>query len=103
MKKYEGLFILNTAGKEEGVKESIDKISDEITAAGGKIETVQKIDKRAFARVANKKHQAGFYVNVIFESTPDSLAQLKNRFALNQDIFRVLFTKVTADAAAPRQ
>lgn len=103
MKKYEGLFILNTAGKEEGVKESIDKISDEITAAGGKIETVQKIDKRAFARVANKKHQAGFYVNVIFESTPGSLAQLKSRFALNQDIFRVLFTEVSANAPVPRQ
>ena len=26
MKRYEGLFILNTAGKEEGVKEALDKI-----------------------------------------------------------------------------
>ena len=30
MKKYEGLFILNTAGKEENVKELIDKISEEL-------------------------------------------------------------------------
>lgn len=94
MKKYEGLFILNTAGKEEGVKESIDKISAEIAAAGGKVETVQKIDKRSFARVANKKHSSGFYVNVIFQSSPSSLSQLKSRFALNHDIFRVLFTAV---------
>ena len=34
MKKYEGLFILDTAGKEEGIKDVIDKISAEITAAG---------------------------------------------------------------------
>ena len=40
MKKYEGLFILNTAGKEEGVQDAITKISAEITAVGGKIETV---------------------------------------------------------------
>ncbi|MGC3957979.1 MAG: hypothetical protein QM813_08565 [Verrucomicrobiota bacterium] len=26
MKRYEGLFILNTAGKEEGIKDTIDKI-----------------------------------------------------------------------------
>ena len=35
MKKYEGLFVLNTAGKEEGIKDVIDKISSEINAAGG--------------------------------------------------------------------
>ena len=41
MKRYEGLFILETAGKEENIKEAIDKISAEITTAGGKVETVQ--------------------------------------------------------------
>jgi len=54
VKRYEGLFILNTAAKEEGVKDSIDKISSEITAVGGKVETVQKMDKKHFVRVANK-------------------------------------------------
>ena len=48
MKKYEGLFILNTAGKEENIKELTDKISEEITQAGGKVETVQKMDKLQF-------------------------------------------------------
>ena len=59
MKKYEGLFILNTAGKEEGIKDVIDKISAEITALGGNVETVQKMDKRIFSRVANRKHSTG--------------------------------------------
>ena len=92
MKRYEGLFILDTAGKEEGIKDSIDKISAEITSAGGKVETVQKMDKRNFSRVADKKHGAGFYVNVIFESQPTALEQLRHRFAMNGDVFRVLFT-----------
>ena len=92
MKKYEGLFILNTSGKEEGIKETIDKISAEIAATGGKVETVQKMDKRAFSRVADKKHNSGFYVNVIFESEPSALAPLRSRFALNEEVFRVLFT-----------
>jgi ribosomal protein S6 len=92
MKKYEGLFILNTAGKEENVKEIIDRISNEISTAGGKVETVQKMDKKNFMRVADKKFTSGFYVNVIFESNADTLTQLRHRFALNDDVFRVLFT-----------
>ena|SRR5438876_2471016 len=92
MKKYEGLFILETAGKEEGIKDLIDKISSEIAAAGGKVETVQKMDKRNFARVANRKHNSGFYVNFIFEIDPGAVNHLRQRFDLNEEIFRVLFS-----------
>lgn len=100
MKRYEGLFILDTAGKEETIKDTIDKISAEITSLGGKVETVQKMDKRGFMRVANKKHSAGFYVNVIFESQPSVIEQLKKRFAMNDDVFRVLFTEAPAPKPA---
>ena len=96
MKRYEGLFILETAAKEEGIKDIIDKISAEITSAGGKVETVQKMDKRSFMRVANKKHNAGFYVNVIFEGQPSVVEQLKHRFAMSDDVFRVMFSSAPA-------
>ena len=101
MKRYEGLFILNTTGKEEGIKESIDKISAEISAAGGKVETVQKMDKKAFTRIADKKFTSGFFVNVIFESAPTALTTLSNRFTLSEDVFRVLFTNAPTVAPAP--
>ena len=96
MKRYEGLFILETAAKEEGIKDVIDTISAEITSLGGKVETVQKMDKKNYSRVADKKHAAGFYVNIIFEGQPSLIEQLKHRFAANEDIFRVLFTKAPA-------
>lgn len=92
MKRYEGLFILNTAGKEEGVKEALDKISAEITSAGGKVETVQKMDRKPFARIADKRHTAGFYANVIFSVAPAAIAALRSKFALNEEVFRVIFT-----------
>jgi ribosomal protein S6 len=92
VKRYEGLFILNNAGKEEAIKETIDKISAEITTAGGKVETVQKMEKKAFSRVANRKHSAGYYVNFVFEGAPAMIAPLRHRFATNEEIFRVLFT-----------
>jgi len=92
VKRYEGLFILNTAGKEEGVKDALDKISAEISMAGGKVETVQKMDKKNFARIADKKHSAGFYANIIFAGTPSIISQLRVKFGLSEDVFRVIFT-----------
>jgi ribosomal protein S6 len=99
VKKYEGLFILNTAGKEEGVKEIVDKISHEIIALGGRVETVQKMDRRPFARVTNKRISAGYYVNIILECQPSAVAQLRSRFALNEEIYRVVFTEASAPVA----
>ena len=93
MKRYEGLFILNTAGKEESIKDALDKISADISTAGGKVETVQKMDKKAFSRIADKKHTAGFYANIIFAGTPAIIAPLHSKFSLNEEVFRVLFTE----------
>ena len=92
MKRYEGLFILNTAGKEEGIKDALDKISADIAMAGGKIETVQKMERKTFSRVADKRHTAGFYANVIFTGAPTLIAALNSKFSLNEDVFRVIFT-----------
>lgn len=100
MKRYEGLFILNLSGKEDGIKEVIDQVSADITAAGGKIETVQKMDKKAFSRVADKNATSGFYVNIIFAAPSKTLAALQSKFTLNRDVFRVLFTEA-AETPAP--
>ena len=101
MKRYEGLFILNPiSAKEDGVKDALDKISAEITSVGGKVETVQKMDRKAFARIADKRHTSGFYANVIFNGTPATVAQLQTKFALNEEVFRVLFTQTAEPKAA---
>jgi ribosomal protein S6 len=104
MKRYEGLFVLNTAGKEDSIKDAIDKISNEISSTGGKVETVQKMDKKSFSRVADKKFSSGFYVNIVFENTPAGVNQLRNRFVNNEEVFRVMFTEapVAKEAAATK-
>ena len=101
MKKYEGLFILNTAGREEGVKEAIDLITEEITAQGGKVETTQKMDKRPFSRTPNKRVTSGFYLNVIFTAPPAAIAPLRSRFAMNQEVYRVIFTQAASVTTEP--
>ena len=98
--KYEGLFILNIAGKEEGIKDTLDQISADITAAGGTVETVQKMEKKNFVRVADNRHTSGFYANVIFSGTTEIIAKLNAKFATNAEVFRVMFTHAPAPKAA---
>jgi len=94
VKRYEGLFILNTAGKEEGVNELVDKIKAQIVAQGATVETVQKMEKKAFVRVADNKTKDGYYVNYIFQAGPDAIRKLQGHFALNADVFRTLFSEL---------
>ena len=94
MKRYEGLFILNTAGKEEGVNDLVEKIKSQIAAQGATIETVQKMEKKSFVRVADNKKKDGYYVNYIFQAGPDAIRKLQSHFALNEDVFRTLFSEL---------
>ncbi|MCB1127117.1 MAG: 30S ribosomal protein S6 [Verrucomicrobiae bacterium] len=108
MKRYEGLFILDTAGKEESVRDIIDRVTGEVSKLGGKIESIQKMDKKPFARVTTKKVTSGFYVNVIFDAEPETVVKLQHHFDLDDDVYRLLVTLApavtaqaeTADAAA---
>lgn len=100
MKRYEGLFILNTAGREDSIQELVDGLGKDIAELGGKVETIQKMDKRPFARVASKKHQDGFYVNVIFEGPSEINERLQERYHHEDHVFRVLVTEAPAVAAA---
>src|SRR5204862_3420515 len=98
MNRYEGLYILNTAGKEENIKEAIDKISDEIKALKGKVDGVQKMDKKPFAR-GDQKRNEGYYVNVIFSAPPGILGALRSKLALTGLIYRQLYS---LEAPPPR-
>ena len=98
--RYEALLVLNTQGKEDAVKDVADRLESEFQKEGAEIEQVQKMDKRIFSRVANRKHSTGFYVNFIFSAPPTAITQLKHRFAVSDDIFRTLFTVAPAPKPA---
>ena len=53
MKRYDGLFIIDTAGQSDSVDEHITKLNGLISEAGGKVTNEQKIGRRGFVRIAN--------------------------------------------------
>ncbi len=99
---YEGLFILNTAGKDDSVPEILAHIESEIKNIGGKVANVQKMDRRPFARAPHKQ-TSGYFANIIFHGPPDSVKRLNTRFALDDTVFRVMFLRKDEPKAAPAE
>jgi small subunit ribosomal protein S6 len=100
--RYEGLFVLNVKGNEEGAKEVIERLEGEFKKDGAKIEQVQKMDRRQFTYVAGEL-DGGYYVNFIFSAEPNVIEKLRARFTLDEDVYRQHYQKLrakTAEAAA---
>ncbi len=95
---YDGLYILNIQGKDEGIKEAIDTIEKEITTLGGKVNGTQKMDKRKFEHVAGKV-DSGFYVNLQFSLEEAKLEVLRQKLTLNPIVFRQFYLRKEVVAA----
>ena len=86
-KRYEALIVLNTRGKEDTVKEIVDRLEGEFKREGAEIEQVQKMDKRQFSYVAGPL-DAGFYVNFVFHADPQLITKLRSKFKLDPEVYR---------------
>jgi small subunit ribosomal protein S6 len=91
LKKYEGLIILSQPADEQTLEDKLDKIRAEITKLGGTVEHTTRMGRQTFARRMKKK-DTGFYVLVTFVLDPAKIAPLRERYKLNEDIFRAQFT-----------
>lgn len=100
MKQYEGLFILDTQDSAEGVDALTKALDELINRSGGKVLNEQKMDRRSFSRVANKKNSGGFYVNFIFEMEPDGLEEFQTVLRKRPEVFRVQITLANVAASA---
>jgi len=98
--RYEALFVLNTQGKEDTVKEVIDRLESEFQQEGAQIEQVQKMDKRQFAYVAGPLN-AGYYVNFVFNADPQAITKLRSKFKLDPEIYRQNYQRVQEKSEKP--
>jgi len=97
LNKYEALVILDTVGREDAEKDIIERVQKEIQQAGGRVETVQKMGQKPFARTTRKR-SAGRYVNFIYAAPGKAIAELDAKFHLDTDLFRWQFTEPLPEA-----
>ena len=91
--RYEALLVLNTQGREDTVKEVIDRLESEFQQEGAQIEQVQKMDKRQFSYAAGPLN-AGYYVNFVFNAEPQSIGKLRSKFKLDPEVYRQNYQRV---------
>jgi small subunit ribosomal protein S6 len=85
--RYEALLVLNTQGKEDTVKEIVERLESEFQKEGATIEQVQKMDKRPFSYAAGEL-DAGHFVNFIFQADSQLITKLRSKFKLDPEVYR---------------
>jgi len=91
-RKYEGIIVLNTQGKEEGVDDMISGISKKMEGEGATLEQIDRVGKKEFAY--NARHLAhGYYVNIQFDAEPKSLSQIQDFLIKDDDVHLQYFQK----------
>ena len=98
--RYEALLVLNAQGKEDTVREIIDRLESEFQKEGAQIEQVQKMDKHQFSYVAGPL-DSGYYVNFIFNADPESIAKLRAKFKLDPEVYRQNYQRLPENKEEP--
>jgi small subunit ribosomal protein S6 len=98
--RYEALLVLNAQGREDTIKEIIDRLEAEFQQEGAQIEQVQKMDKRQFS-YASGPLNAGYYVNFVFSAEPPSIGKLRLKFKLDPEVYRQNYQRVSQKKEKP--
>jgi len=93
--RYEALIVLNTQGREDTVKDIVDRLESEFQKEGAEIEQVQKMDKRPFSYIAGPL-DSGFYVNFVFHADPQLITKLRSKFKLDPEVYRQHYQRLRA-------
>jgi ribosomal protein S6 len=99
-RRYEALLVLNAQGKEETVREIIDRLESEFQKEGAQIEQVQKMDKRQFSYVAGSL-DSGYYVNFVFLADPGVIGKLQAKFKLDPEVYRQSYERLAEKKEKP--
>jgi small subunit ribosomal protein S6 len=98
--RYEALLVLNTQGREDTVKDIVDRLESEFQKEGAQVEQVQKMDKRQFSYAAGEL-DAGHYVNFIFHADSQLITKLRSKFKLDPEVYRQTYQRLKAKKEQP--
>lgn len=99
MKRYETLLALDTRGKEDTTKETIERLEKVIAAEGAVIEQVQRLEKRELAYESQHTKNA-YFVNFIFEAEPTVIDKLRKKLKLDADVLLQNYLQLPAKKKA---
>jgi small subunit ribosomal protein S6 len=98
--RYEALLVLDTQGRDDTVKDVVDRLEAEFQKEGAEIEQVQKMDRRPFSYVAGKL-DAGHFVNFVFHADPQLIPKLRSKFKLDPEVYRQHYQRLRPKVERP--
>ena len=98
--RYEALLVLNAQGKEDTIREIIERLESEFQKEGAEMEQVQKMDKRQFSYMAGTL-DSGYYVNFIFSADPGSIEKMSTKFKLDPEVYRQNYERLRQKKEKP--
>ncbi len=84
-RQYEGVIVLNTQGKGEGIDGMISRIGKEMEEEGVKLQQIDQLGRREFA-YPQRDASGAFFVNYQFEADSSVLEKVRARLSLIDDI-----------------
>ena len=97
MKTYDLLVVLDLAGKEESLPETLTIVENEVKSVGGRVLRTQKMERKKFEYVAGPL-ESGFYVNFTCEIPPQEIPKLRGKLELSRPVYRHLLVAVEPKA-----
>jgi len=94
MKKYEAMFIIKPDLSEEEKKVLFDQISEVVVKNNGKVAGGSVWSEKRKLYFTIKKYREGIYYLLNFSVLPTSIANINHAYKLNENILRVMITKL---------
>lgn len=94
MNKYEAMFILKPDLSEEEKKTLFNQINDTPIKNNGQVLSANIWSEKRKLYFPIKKYQEGIYYLMNFNLAPAEIAKLNQTYKLNENILRVLITRI---------
>ena len=102
MRRYELMLVLRPDVADDKAQAVIDRITRQISTAGGQIIKVAPWGRRRLAYPIDR-HREGSYHIVLFEAPTEAVADLERGLLITEELLRNLITRVERPVRAPRR
>jgi small subunit ribosomal protein S6 len=102
MRRYELMLVLRPDVPDDRSQAVIDRVTRQISTAGGQIIKVAPWGRRRLAYPIDR-HREGSYHIVLFEAPNEAIADLERGLLITEELLRNLVTRVERPVRAPRR
>lgn len=94
MNKYEAMFIVKPDLSDDQKKTLFNQISDALVKNQGSVSQANVWSERRKLTFSIKRYNEGIYYLVNFSIGPLAIKEIRNAYKLNENILRVLVTRI---------